>query len=507
MWDAVDHQFFRPLTQALRLETAREAINVNSLDEVPDSSWYTNRLSRRRLTADEVARGPCTGEPDLDPTAIWTVISGKPGGWAPGFVARGPDGKKYLFKADGGHQSEQPTAADTIGSRIYWAAGYFTPCNRIVRIRREAIRLDPGATYEDSTGHRHPMRTEHLESVFARATRYPDGTYRFGTSLYVAGRPLGPFRYYGLREDDPNDVVPHEDRRDLRGARLISAWLNHFDSREQNTLTTWIQGPQGGHVRHWLIDFADCLGGIWPIDGMSRRMGHSYYFDLQHIIEDWLTLGWIPRPWDRAHVHPDAWPFGYFSSQDFDPETWRGGYPNPAYDRMTERDGAWMARILARLTDAHLRAVVAEAKLSYPPWEEYLVRTLAARRDRILTRYLTRLSPLADFTVEGDDLCANDRAIEGRVYSHARYTARWQLPPRYEYGPFLRTDSDPTGRICVHLQRPVVPDPDTPPDAPSRYRIVEIVTVPDRFAPSRPLRVHLYDLGPSRGWALAGIER
>ncbi len=32
--------------------------NVNTIDEVPDSSWFTNRIGARPLTADEIARGP-----------------------------------------------------------------------------------------------------------------------------------------------------------------------------------------------------------------------------------------------------------------------------------------------------------------------------------------------------------------------------------------------------------------------------------------------------------------
>ena len=37
------------------------AKNVNTIDEVPDSSWFTNRIGTRALTADEVMRGPVAG--------------------------------------------------------------------------------------------------------------------------------------------------------------------------------------------------------------------------------------------------------------------------------------------------------------------------------------------------------------------------------------------------------------------------------------------------------------
>src|SRR5262245_13291748 len=37
------------------------AQNVNTIDEVPDSSWFTNRIGTRALTIDEIVRGPNVG--------------------------------------------------------------------------------------------------------------------------------------------------------------------------------------------------------------------------------------------------------------------------------------------------------------------------------------------------------------------------------------------------------------------------------------------------------------
>src|SRR5919197_2467508 len=34
------------------------ALNVNTLDEVPDSSWFTNRLGREDMSVEDVVRGP-----------------------------------------------------------------------------------------------------------------------------------------------------------------------------------------------------------------------------------------------------------------------------------------------------------------------------------------------------------------------------------------------------------------------------------------------------------------
>src|SRR5678815_921484 len=56
---------------------AGPALNVNSVDEVPDSSWFTNRIGGGKMTIEDIARGPdTTGGPA---PGIWTVV-GRPAG-------------------------------------------------------------------------------------------------------------------------------------------------------------------------------------------------------------------------------------------------------------------------------------------------------------------------------------------------------------------------------------------------------------------------------------------
>src|SRR6185369_1328134 len=97
--------------------------------------------------------------------------------------------------------------------------------------------------------------------VLATATRRPDGKLRVSASRFIEGEPTGTWRTEGTREDDPNDVIPHEDRRELRGERFLAAWTNHWDSRGPNSFDAFTRAPGGGgYVVHYFLDFSDSLG-------------------------------------------------------------------------------------------------------------------------------------------------------------------------------------------------------------------------------------------------------
>ena len=160
VWDGMDNSVFRPLSELFVFERDREAINDNAMHEVPDSSWYANRLSREALDAETVARGACE---DLDPTTAgvdddirppFTITRGKPDGSNPGFFVRDASGTMYMMKPDGPLQPERPSASDAIGASIFWAAGYHVPCNRVVFIRRDDLILDPEAELRGTDGRR-----------------------------------------------------------------------------------------------------------------------------------------------------------------------------------------------------------------------------------------------------------------------------------------------------------------------------------------------------------------
>src|SRR3990170_8352987 len=56
LYDFLENSFGEPAGDAIE-----RAQNINTLGEVPDSSWFTNRIGRREMTVEEMVRGPNRG--------------------------------------------------------------------------------------------------------------------------------------------------------------------------------------------------------------------------------------------------------------------------------------------------------------------------------------------------------------------------------------------------------------------------------------------------------------
>jgi hypothetical protein len=522
--DGADNLVFRPLAGMFAFPNAGEATNVNALDEVPNSSWFTNRIGFLEISDEALARGACS-ELSLDPASgPWTVTAAKPDGANPGFFISAPQGT-FLLKFDGSEQPERATAADVIGSKIYHAAGYNVPCNDIVYFRREILHIHPDATATNQYGEKAAITPADVDKVLAAAARTKDGRLRASASRLVPGQPLGPFRYEGTRHDDPNDIIPHEDRRELRGARLLAAWINHFDAREQNSLDVLVTDNGRKHVRHYYIDFGDSFGSRWNWEPLARRIGHSYYLDFGQLGTDFITLGTLDRPWYRAETRPGASIFGYYNTQDFVPSRWKPGYPNLAFERMSYRDALWMVRILSRFTDDRIRVLVSTGKLTSSKAEAYLVKTLIGRRDQILAEYLKQYAPLDRFRLvrrtPGDltqSLCFEDLAVRGNIVGGPATEYKMEFyggPDLSRRLGWLQFQPDPAHphRSCVVLPigdtRPAdLAAPDAPPNNPLRYGLLKIFINqnPHTWRPTSCLWVHLYDLGSEQGYRIVGLE-
>ena len=398
---------------------------INTLGEVPNSSWYQNRHGHVRMTPDELRRGPCRGEgPSY--AAPWLVISAKHAGVTPGFVIEDSRGDRYVLKLDPLSNPEMATAAEVISSRFFYALGYNVPENYIVRFGESQLTVTPDSELVDDSGRRRRMAREDILRVLAGAPRQ-HGLFRAVASLYLPGRIVGPFRFFGVRQDDPNDIVPHEDRRDLRGLFVFAAWLNRNDFKANNTLDTVVEEQAVRYVRHYLIDFGSTLGsGAWAPKLPSA--GHEYLFDLKPALRQMLTLGLAVPKWQLV-TFPDIPAVGNFESSTFEPREWRPNYPNPAFSNKTAEDTYWAAKKVMAFTDDDIRAIVEAGEYSDRRATEYVTEVLAGRRDKIVRSFLPLVLPLDHFRIlDGslvfDDLGAPYRLAKGAVYSAALQTPR-----------------------------------------------------------------------------------
>jgi hypothetical protein len=476
--------------RALSLDFGHEAENVNALDEVPDSSWFVERRARTagaRLCANRNEEGP-PGIEGPDRTAPLTVVHGKVGGATRGVVVEDVRHHRFLLKFDDPRFPALETGTEAVVARLAWGAGWNVPGTAVLELRRSELRLARGASVRDAWGREHPLDEERLTALIRPLLR-KDGTFRALASRWIEGTILGPFSYYGRREDDRNDRVRHENRRDLRGFGIFSAWVNNVDAIENNTLDTYVGAPGRGHVVHYQQDVGGSFGsyGGRPLD---EWMGFEDYFSGSKILTAFFTLGLVPRPWSNPWLAPTRrdriarWPeLGGFSAERFDPRGWSPLWSNPAFDRQTDRDRYWGVKRIIAFSKAELRAAISAGRYRREV-EDRLYEVLEARRIRLAQTYLSPVAALDHFHFDGNRLCFDDIWILAGLggADQTRYAARERnvdlsvrggcaaLPKRFGYrvialsvkrpgarrfGPEVRAHfiEDERGRHLVGIER------------------------------------------------------
>lgn len=441
---AVDATFFRPMGRLLhpgrfirRVGTAfggdhvQPAGDINVLDEVPNSSWFTNRIGLFPMAPEQAARGPAVGPGPVPP---WTLVSAKTEGVTPGFNIRDANGQIWVIKFDSRGNPSMASAAGVISNRIFHAAGYNVPDDRIVTFARGQISLDDDVEIDTADGTR-PMREDDLDALLASVEGTGDGRWRALASKFLSGRPLGPFDWKGRRPDDPNDRIDHENRRELRGLAVFAAWLCHYDTKQGNTLDMFVAEDGRQFVRHYLIDFASTLGagGRGPFPAACSE----YSFDLAATFVRALSLGLYEDPWRRLR-RPDSLPeIGYFESDVFTPADFKPLEPNTAFANLTDRDGYWAAKIISAFTNEHLGRIVSEGQYHDPAAAVWMVRVLAERRDAITRYWFARIPPLDFFAFQDGTLGFRDLGVERGIFgrSDTRYRVRVaQTGPTRDHG-------------------------------------------------------------------------
>lgn len=397
----------------LSAEGARPAADVNAMDEVPCSTWFCPRNHLQPLSVDEIARGP--GSPPVLPL---TITKGKDQGAATGFVVVDARKSKFMLKLDPQGHLGLVSTAETIGYRLFHAAGYNVPGAHVVQFSREQLLVSPKAKFELFKVEKRPLTQARVVSQLQGIPRLPDGRYRGVTVPWIKGDVLGSFDFIGRRESDPNDRIPHEDRRSLRASWVLFAWLSVLDSGPINTIDAYVEQSGRRFVQHYFFDFSCAFGSATDYAQGPQHDG-EYLLEVGRTLAAFLTLGTYQRPfqsgarraeWERLNAeHPSI---GFYPAESFDPDTYRGNRRVPAHMRMTERDAYWGAKIVTSFTNEQLHAVVGSASLPERD-AAYLEHALEVRRDIIGRRYLRAIAAVENpvLTPDGGLLCFDDLAV------------------------------------------------------------------------------------------------
>ncbi len=468
------------------------AKNINTVDEVPDSSWFTNRIGTRAITTDELVRGANVGDPP-DPSK-WVLIREKTAGAHPGFTAMDAKGHTWFLEFDPPQFTEGATAAVAVATRIFWALGYNQVESFLTSFDPKHTTIDPKATVRRPNGKRTPFTHDDMNAILERVARKPDGSYRVIAGRLLPGKILGGYQYKGTRPDDPNDLVPHEHRRELRALRVFGAWTNLTDLKAANSLDTLVTENGKTIVKHYLQDVGSTFGMC--NDFHEWDLSYEYFYEGPPSWKRLFTLGFGLSPWQTVDYieYPSV---GKFEGKVFDPRKWRPQTPTTAYMELRDDDAFWAARRVAAFTDDLIRAAVHTGEFSNPAAEKYLADVLIQRRDRIKSIYLTQVNPIVNPRLDANVLTFQNAAVEGGVArGSVAYRASWML---FDNATGATKPISETSGATTTLSAPA--------GLPSSGFVAVDIAADSATYPTWKQPVRAYFRQDGGGWKLVGFER
>jgi hypothetical protein len=473
--------------------TGLRAQNINTVDEVPDSSWFTNRLGSRAVTEDELVRGPNLGAPP-DPSK-WVLTRQKTAGAHPGLTAKDARGETWFMEFDRPYFPEGATSAIAIASKMFWALGYNQVESFVTTFDPRVVEFDPNATVKRPSGARTPFTRADMNEILAQVKRNPDGTYRAIAGRLIPGRIIGNALYEATRPDDPNDVVPHEHRRELRALRVFGAWTNLTDLKAANMIDSLVTENGRTVVKHYLQDVGSTFGMCNDLHQWD--IGWEHYYEPHTTLKRLVSFGFALSPWQKVQYveYPSV---GKFEGDQFDPRTWKPQTPTTAYMELRDDDGFWAARRVAAFTDDLIRAVVHTGEFSDPAAEKYLGDVLVKRRNTIVRVYMTGINPIVSPRLETDTLTFANAAVDQDIAQAPRaYHASWMRFDNATGDTHLLATTD--GRTTT------VAVPGDLPTNPGAIVAVDLSADSDYPAWTRPIRTYFRRIGD--GWKLVGLDR
>jgi hypothetical protein len=114
-------------------------------------------------------------------------------------------------------------------------------------------------------------------------------------------------------------------------------------------------------------------------------------------------------------------------------------------------DDYWAAKQVVAFTDDDIRAIVETARFTDPRSTEFMIKTLAERRDKIARPFFARILPMDHFRVENDDLLFDDLAVQYGFHAPRSFEVRWSM-----FDNVQQTHDPIQGSLSAHLPRGAV---------------------------------------------------
>jgi len=398
--------------------------NANTLGEVPDSPWFTNRHGRHRMTLEDLVAGPGNSDPPSR-DAPWRVLTVKPYGDRTGILIADADNTVYLLRFDRKGHRELQTGAAMVSGKFYYAAGYNVLENYLVDFGRDDLVIAEGAEEITSIGDLRDLLPEDIDNFLKGVDGDEERGYRAIATRAPYRKILGNYQFYGTRSDDPNDIVQHEHRRDLRGMWVLHAWLGNDQFSPASTLEAVATDGDVQYIKRYITDFFKTLGA-GEKGPKEARDGNEYRFNLNTALKNVARMGVVWPGWAQES-YPRVRGIGRFGGEAFDADSWTADTHFVTWANRLPDDIYWGAKLVMSFTDEEIRAIVNTGGYSDPRAPQWISEALIKRRDEIGRDFFSHVLPLDNFRVadgrlEFDDLMvvygfAEPREIDASWFS------------------------------------------------------------------------------------------
>ena len=404
----------RPLVEAMRTTRPPPPADINALDEVPRSSWFSP------LDAD-VSSFEGAYAVDGGPVPPFRVLLERAPSGDNGDTKRGGIGipvvdalgHRFELRRDPKDRVEVRTAAAAITARLVRALGYFTPEVYISDADESDFSAAPGEPFSQSILSGNEPADKHLRATalekmltdwLEAAPPNKAGNYRFSATRWPPGADIdvGRTPVAGTRSDDANDRVPHENRRTLRAIKLVGAWLGMTRFIPQDLRDVYTGQSGEGHLRHYMVGLDRSLGTEAIIGKRPEQKNEMILLG---------SLGFAPDP----NIPPTQRKYEAIGAigEEVNPKEYGPGLPFPPMDATDGADAFWMAKRIASVSEEMVLHAVRAGKVTHRTARRLLFELILARQRRVVEWGYAQTTPCDYERVDERGIVVFDRAVAG----------------------------------------------------------------------------------------------